>query len=281
MKLSIIILNYNTHSLVSDLIATIKTKTKHEIIIVDNNSSDNSVKQLTKKHPQIKLIANPKNLGFATGNNVGIKSATGKYILLLNSDTLIQSDAIDHCLNHLECHPQIGILTPKLILPDGAIDLACHRGFPTPLNSLAYFAKLERLFPNLKLFAGYHQTWKNFDTTHQVDAVSGAAMFIRRQVIDQIGLLDERFFMYAEDIDFCHRAKDAGWQVVYFPQAQVTHLKGMSGTKSRHSHTQSSTRHHFYHTMKQYWHKHYSHKQPKIITILTNLAIDILAKLKK
>lgn len=228
-KLSIIILNYNTKKLVKQAIKSIKTNISHEIIVVDNASTDGSLDYL-KSLTNIKLVSLQKNLGFAAGNNHGLKKAKGKYFLLLNSDTKIFPNTLEKCLQYLDNNPRVGILTPKLVLSDGAIDLSCHRGFPTPANSLAYFIKLEQTFPNIKLLSGYHQTWKDFDTTHQVDAVSGASMFIRALVVKQIGYLDERFFMYAEDIDFCYRSKLAGWKTVYFPHAKVLHLKGSSGS---------------------------------------------------
>ncbi len=280
MKLSIVILNYNTKDLLKQTLESIKTSQKAETIVVDNASTDDSIDMLKNNFPRVKIVQNKQNLGFAAGNNQGIKVAKGKYILLLNSDTQIQDNAIDKCINYLDKHSQVGILTPKLILSDGAIDLASHRGFPTPLNSLAYFTKLEQLFPNFKPFSGYHQTWKDFDTTHPVDVVSGASMFIRDQVIKDIGLLDEQFFMYAEDIDFCKRAYAANWQIVYYPKATVIHHKGQSGTKSKNQQTKSKTRQHFYLTMKQYFNKHHSQDYPKPVHHLINLSIDILTKLR-
>lgn len=278
MTLSIIILNYNTKDLLAQAIDSINTKIDHEIIVVDNASTDGSSQFIQKKYPSVKLIKAEKNLGFAAGNNLGLKAAHGDFVLLLNSDTQIIADAIDQCVSYLKSNNHIGILTPKLILPDGAIDLACHRGFPTLTNSLFYFLKIEQTFPTIPFFSGYHQTYQDFDQIHQVDAVSGAAMFIRKKVIDQIGLLDERFFMYAEDIDFCLRAKNSGWQIVYFPEGTVIHHKGSSGTKSTEKSTQSHTRHHFYHTMKQYFDKHHRHPAP--IRFIVNRGIDLLAKLR-
>jgi len=278
MKLSIIILNHNTKDLTLNCIKSIRTSISHEIIVVDNGSADDSVSAFTKLH-HIHLVTSDQNIGFAAGNNLGLKKAQGEYLLLLNSDTEIADDALDKCINYLNRHPQVGILTPQLVLADGAIDLACHRGLPTPLNSFTYFSKLSQLFPNSPALAGYHQTWKDFSKTHPVDAVSGASMFIRRKVIDHIGYLDERFFMYAEDLDFCARAKAQGWQIIYFPQAKVLHLKGSSGTKHPHPQTRSRTKDHFYHTMKQYFSKHYTH-YPKPIIYFIHRGIDLIGKIK-
>ena len=143
MKLSIIILNFNTKALLTQVLDSIETKNTIEIIVVDNASTDGSVEFLARHYPNVKIIKNPVNNGFAAGNNLGIKASSGKYLLLLNSDTQAKPNSLDKCLNFLDRHPQIGILTPKLTLSDGALDLASHRGFPTIANSLAYFAKLD------------------------------------------------------------------------------------------------------------------------------------------
>lgn len=280
MQLSIIILSHNTKDLLAQTLASIKPKLTHEIYVIDNASSDDSASFIKHHYPKINLIKLHKNMGFAAGNNFGLKKAKGKYLLLLNSDTQIVSSALEDSVAYLRKHAQVGILTPKLSLPDGAIDLACHRGFPTPSNSFYYFLGLESLFPNHQTFSSYHQTWKDFDTTHQVDAVSGAAMFIRRQVVEDVGLLDERFFMYAEDIDYCLRAKNRGWQVVYFPKAQIVHFKGSSGTRSPDQNLKSQTRTHFYITMKQYFHKHYHGRYSWLQRFIIDKSIDIISKLK-
>ena len=281
MKLSIVILNYNTRDLLYQTLSSIETHLTHEIIVVDNASTDGSAEMVAKDFPQVKLVLNQQNHGFAAGNNIGLNISKGDFVMLLNSDTKIINPALDLLIKHLENHPKIGIITPKLLLADGSIDLACHRGFPKIANSLAYFLKLEEKFPNSKIFAGYHQTWKDFETTHEVDAVSGAAMIIRGEVIDQIGHLDEQFFMYAEDIDFCYRAKQNGWQIVYFPEAKVMRFKCQTGNNSENKNLQTETKRHFYQTMKQYFAKHYANKYPKPVLKLINLGIDVISKIKK
>ena len=280
MRLSIIILNYNTRDLLDAAIGSLHSKVSHEIIVVDNASTDDSVSFIKSNHQNVKLIVSPQNVGFAAGNNLGIRAAQGDYIMLLNSDTKVQTGALDKLLHFADSHREIGILTPKLILPDGALDLSCHRGFPTLGNSIAYFLGLESIFPNFKPLAQYHQTYQDFATPHPVDVVSGAAMLIRRQVIDQIGLLDERFFMYAEDIDFCLRAKQAGWLTYYYPGAVVVHFKGASGSKSQDPSAKSRTRGHFYTTMHQYFHKHHAAKYPKPARWLVKAGIYIVGKIK-
>lgn len=283
MKISIIILNYNTADYLEQTLRSIKPLPNQEIIVVDNASTDNSVDLVRKNFPSVKLIINQKNIGFSAGNNVGIRQAKGKHIVLLNSDTQIIDDAISTLSAYLDTHPKAGIVGPKLLLPDGAIDLASHRGFPTPWNAFTYFAKLEQIFPNHKVFSGYHQTWKDFNHTHPVDAISGAVLMIRQQVINDIGLLDENFFLYGEDLDWCKRAKDAGWEVIYHPQAVVIHHKSVSGKKKSGksaADTRKSSRHHFFTTMKQYYEKHYQH-HPKPLRFIIHSLGSVLERVKK
>jgi GT2 family glycosyltransferase len=276
MKLSIIILNYNTKALLAKTIGSIKPQADREIIIVDNGSTDGSVEYIKQKFPKCQLIELPQNLGYAAGNNRGLALAQGQYVMLLNSDALIINDALDTLLAYLDKHPQVGAITPKVVLPNGAIDLACHRGMPTPWNAFAYFSKLEQLFPHSAFFAGYHQTYKDFNTTHQIDATAGTAMIVRRLVIDQIGLLDEQFFLYAEDLDWCKRITEAGYKIIYFPKAEVLHLKSQSGKKHLHNKKVKRESHrHFYDTMKQFYQKHYANHYPWPIRKLVMAAIDL------
>jgi GT2 family glycosyltransferase len=275
MKVSIIILNYNTADLTLQAIASVIDQPDTEIIVVDNASTDRSVQALKKLGNQITLIQNPKNIGFAAGNNSGISKAKGEFILLLNSDTQVNPGAITALIQFMERHDKVGIVTPKVVLADGGLDWASHRGAPTPINSLAYFAGLEKLWPTTKLFGQYHQGWKDLSKPHQVDVVSMAALLMRREVVATVGLLDEQFFMYAEDIDYCVRAKNKGWQVYYFPGATVIHYKGASGTRSDKKAVRSQTRAYFYQTMKLYFAKHFNH-YPKVIFRLVNMGIDIV-----
>lgn len=283
IKLSIIVLNYNTKDLLIQTLSSINRQAQWEIIVVDNASTDGSSDAIKKKFPDIKLIINHKNNGFAGGNNIGINIARGEYIMLLNSDTKVMGPALEELTQYLDANPGVGVVSPKVTLPDGAIDLACHRGFPTLWNAFAYFAKLEQTFPNFHLFSGYHQAWQDFNTTHEVDAVSGAAMVVRRQAIDQVGLLDENFFLYAEDLDWCKRIKDAGWKIVYYPKATILHFKSQSGRAkagSEHKQVKSASRTQFFLTMKQYYDKHYPH-HPKIVRGVVHLLGDLLERIKK
>jgi len=280
MDLSIIILNYNTSSLLKQTIESIKTDLIHEIIVIDNASTDDSVEMIRHNFKHIKLITNKKNIGFAAGNNLGLHQAKGRYVLLLNSDTLVQDGALEKLVSVLDTNRQISAVTPKLVLEDGSLDPACHRALPTLWNSLIYFSGLEKLAPRSKVFGQYHMTWLDLDTSHRIEACSMAAMMFRRTLIDEIGYLDEDFFMYAEDLDYCKRIADAGGEIQFVAEAKIIHLKGKSGTHSPSVKTRQTTRKHFYQTMKHYFHKHYSKTYPSWLFKLIDLSIDIVAKLR-
>jgi len=232
MKLSIIIVSYNTKELLVDCINSIEEnlqQTEYEILIVDNNSVDGSVRLLKSKYPNVKLIENNYNAGFAKANNQGLLLSSAEYILLLNSDTVILGEAIGTLVNFLETHQQAAICGPKLLNSDMTLQLPCRRGFPRFVNSISHFLGFDRLLPKNRIFGGYLMTYMDSSIDHEVDAVSGACMLIRKDVLSTIGgLLDEAFFMHFEDIDLCFRAKKYGYKVYYIHNAEVIHLKGQS-----------------------------------------------------
>lgn len=294
--LSIVILNYNTADWIEKVLRSIQSfplqKYSTEIIVVDNNSTDHSVEVITSKFPEVKLIQSSENGGFSKGNNLGIKVATGSYIMLLNSDTEWTSQTqLDKALDYLHEHKDVGMLSPKLVLADGSIDLASHRGEPTPWAAFTYFSGLEKLVPNSKLFGRYHQTWKSFDEVHDIDACSAAGIIMPKVAIDKVGLLDERFFMYAEDLDWCKRFRDAGYKIIFFPHSMIIHHKYKSGFEkeekidpeeflqipgfNKKKTRSSKTKHHFYETMKQYYTKHYQESSP-VQTWLIHKGVDLM-----
>lgn len=281
IKLSVIILNYNTAGLLKSCLAAVLASTgfegkELEAIVVDNNSSDNSVEMVKNDFPDVKLIGNKKNLGFSAGNNVGIKKAGGKYLLLLNSDTLVEPDALMAILKVMENDQSIGAATCLLQTADGKIDPASHRGFPTPWNALSYFVGLEKLFSKTRLFGGYHQGWKNFKASHEVDCISAAFMMVFDEVIDKVGLLDERFFMYGEDIDWCLRIKKAGFKILFYPGVKTLHLKRQSGREqSRDKDLRKKTQTMFMDSMWQFYEKHYFAKYSLFLNWLVKIVIKI------
>jgi len=281
--LSIIILNHNTRDWVLNALRCVyenfPSETKTEVIVVDNASSDDSVKAIQTEFPKTSLILSSKNGGFAHGNNLAITQSDSRYIMLLNSDAEFTSNtSIDRMIDYMDQHPHVAVMTPKLVLPDGAIDLASHRGEPDPWSAFTYFSKLERVFPESKTFGGYHQTWQNFEETHEIAACSGAAMIVRMTAVQKVGVLDERFFMYAEDLDWCKRFRDAGYSIVFFPDSQVVHHKYKSGIGKTQSN--SKTKEYFFETMKQYYEKHYDHRS-KVEKALTFFMIDVMKRFKK
>ncbi|GIP35110.1 glycosyltransferase family 2 protein [Paenibacillus sp. J2TS4] len=234
MDLSIIILNYNTCELTLNALESVygsNTGFKYEVILIDNASSDSSVERIRGKFPQVRMIENKKNVGFSRANNQGMRIATGKYILLLNSDTIVQPDTFDIMLQFMEEHLEIGASGCKIILPDGSLDKACRRGFPTPSASFYYAFGISKLFPRVPRFNQYQLGYLNPDEEYPVDCLVGAFMLVRRQAIEEVGMLDEEFFMYGEDVDWCYRIKQAGWQNYYYPKTHIIHYKGASSRK--------------------------------------------------
>lgn len=269
VDLSLIFLNYNTPDWISLALKTLqrhylqKTKLSVEVLVVDNASTDNSVAVIQRHFPWVKLIQSPTNAGFAAGNNLALRQATGRYLMLLNSDLEFAADAeLDQLVYYLEAHPEIGVITPKVKLADGRLDPASHRGEPTVWASFTYFTGLAKRFPQSRLWAQYHQTYQSFDQIHFIDACSGAAMMVRRRAMEDVGLLDEQFFMYAEDLDWCKRFRTAGYQICYFPGVTVTHHKYKSGRGKTNAALAEQTNRHFYQTMLQYFDKHYRTASP-------------------
>jgi len=234
MDLTIVIVNYNTCKLTCDAIRSVLesiTSFRYEVIVVDNDSSDDSVETIFRNFPEVILIRNDQNVGFARANNQAIRIAQGRYILLLNSDTVIQPDTLQIMVSYMEQNPEVGASGCKVVLPDGSLDKACRRGFPTPEASFYYLTGLSRLFPRNARLNQYQLTHLDPDESCPVDCLVGAFMMVRREVIQQVGLLDEDFFMYGEDVDWCYRIKQAGWVIYYYPRTSIMHYKGASSKR--------------------------------------------------
>jgi GT2 family glycosyltransferase len=234
----------------------------YETFVVDNDSRDGTADMAEAEFPDVRLIRNANN-GFSKGNNIAIRQATGEYILLLNPDTELEPDTLRLCLDRIAADPTIGILGCRLIKGDSTLDLACRRSFPNPANALLRFSGLSKLFPKSKLAAGYNLTFTDENKEMDVDAVSGAFTLIRASVVQKIGLLDEDFFMYGEDIDWCYRVKQAGFRVLYFPRAVCRHYKGSSSRKAPYSALYA-----FHDAMWIFYRKHYRQRYPFVLNWL-------------
>lgn len=239
INLSLIILSYNTRDLLRNCLVSVKKAEKNnfkmEFIVVDNVSVDKSAAMVKREFPWVKLIASPRNLGFSGGNNLGLKPASGRYILFLNSDTEIAPDALVKMVKFMDQDPKIGASTPKTMLFSGGMDPDCHRGFPTPWASISYFLGLERLFPKSKIFGQYHKFYLDLNQPHEIDAGFGTFMFVRKEILDKVGKWDESYFFYGEDLDLFYRIKEAGWKVMFYPEPLVIHHKGASSGLRRES----------------------------------------------
>jgi len=265
MDLSIIIVAYKSKEHLKVLLPSIFPSTKkykYEVIIVDNNSQDGTaeaIESLLPVIPNLKFIRNQNN-GFSAGNNLGINKSSGKYILLLNPDTQVKPDTFEVMLDMMENRPGVGIAGCKVVKPDGKLDLACRRRFPDPWNS----------FKRLFLLNNTDYNYSNIDENREmeVDSVVGAFLLIRRLVIDKIGLLDEKFFMYGEDLDWCWRCKAAGFKVLYYPRTLITHYKGASSGKAPFKMLKA-----FHDAMWIFYSKHYRGKNIFILNWLVFLGI--------
>lgn len=273
MKLSVIIVNYNTYDLSKACILSVLKALDYagfsgEVLVVDNDSPDGSGKRLEEDfsgNDNVEVILNDSNAGFSKANNLALKRASGDYLLLLNSDTVVEEDALAKSVGYLETHPQYGALGCKVLLPDGRLDAACKRSFPTPLSALFHFVKLDKLFPGSKLFGNYNLTYLDEDSVSDVECITGAFLCISREAYEDIGGLDEDYFMYAEDTDWCYRLVERGYKIVYYPAAEITHYKKASWDGVKNPKVLDA----FYDSMLIFYDKHYK----EIYSPLTNAAV--------
>jgi GT2 family glycosyltransferase len=232
--LSVCIVTYRARDYLRDCLASLCANPpagRFEIIVVDNHSGDGTVEMLKSEFPQVSLIENQANEGFTAPMNRALHKATGRYLLQLNPDTLIHPQAFDQLIDFMESHPWVGICGPKVLNVDGSLQKPCRRGESRPWAVISYFLGLSRLFPRSRLFGEYLMNYMDENETHAVAGVSGSCMLIKREVIDQIGYLDERFFAYQEDADYCFQARKAGWKIYYVPAARITHYGGQGGSR--------------------------------------------------
>lgn len=260
-SVSICIVHYETSELLARCLTALRESEgieSFEIRVVDNGSQGFDPQTYASILPNLQMIQNPENRGFAAASNQGLRAAAGRYVLLLNPDTMVEPDAIWRVVEYLDSHPEVGCATARLVLPDGQLDLACRRSFPTPAVAFFRMTLLSRLFPRSRLFGRYNLTYLPEDVESEIDSPCGAFMMVRSEVVDAVGLLNEVYFMYGEDLDWAFRIKAAGWRIVYLPTAVVHHLKRASSSRNR-----EQTIRWFYQAMRIFYRDHYWHSYPR------------------
>lgn len=277
LQLSVIIVNFNVkHFLEQCLHSVLKAAEgmATEVIVVDNNSSDNSIHYLLPKFPTVKFIANTENLGFAKACNEGLKASSGNYILFLNPDTIVPEDCFKKCISFLEQHTQAGALGVKMLDGSGRFLKESKRAFPSPLTSLYKLFGLAKLFPRSKTFSTYHLGHLAENKNHEVDVLAGAFMMVKKEILEKIGSFDETFFMYGEDIDLSYRIQKAGYKNYYFADCSIIHFKGESTRKGSMNYVRM-----FYNAMSVFVRKHYGGSRAGIFNLLIHIAIWFRAAL--
>ena len=232
MRLSVVFLSYNTRDLTEQALRTVLDAAEGmevEIFVVDNASHDGSADMVAEKFPAVKLLRNEDNVGFAAGNNVALRQVVGEYVLIINTDTIVRRDTLRALAGFLDEHPEVGACGCKILDPDGTLQLDSRRGFPSPMAAFCKMSGLSRLFPDHPSISRYHMTYLDPEQTAEVEVLSGSCMMVRKAAMDQVGLLDEDYFMYGEDIDWCYRIHKAGWKIFYVPTTEIIHFRGESG----------------------------------------------------
>jgi N-acetylglucosaminyl-diphospho-decaprenol L-rhamnosyltransferase len=289
LDIAIVIVNYNVCDLLQRCLDTVFNGSEGvhiAVCVVDNQSSDGSVAMVRALFPQVHLIVNEENVGYPAANNQGLRAlgmgersehlaarptaarpTAARYALLLNPDTELPPDALAVMVRYMDEHSNVGVVGPRLVLANGQLDLACRRAFPTPVTSFYRMAGLSYLFPRSPRFGRYNMTFLDEHETAEVDSVVGAFMLVRAAAIEQIGLLDDRFWMYGEDLDWAKRIKDRGWRVIYHPAVTVLHVKRASSRQN------PRTQMEFYRAMLIFYYKHYYRHTPWFLHWLVLLGI--------
>lgn len=271
MRLSVVIVNYNVRHFLEQALGSVRRAMQGiegEVWVVDNHSADDSVRMVRERFPEVRLIANTDNPGFAVANNQAIRQSSGEYVLLLNPDTLVEEDTFRKCLQFMDAHPEAGALGCKLIDGSGKFLPESKRGFPSPWVAFCKTFGLSTLFPRSELFNRYHMGYLPENETAEVDVLAGCFMFMRKTALDKAGLLDEAFFMYGEDIDLSYRIQQAGFKNYYFPETKIIHYKGESTKKGTLNYVRT-----FYQAMIIFARKHFSGRRAGLFVLMLQGAI--------
>ena len=276
-KISVIIVNYNVEYFLEQCLNSVKSALKNvsgEVFIVDNNSVDHSVEMVQDKFPEYHLIANKDNRGFSRANNQAIEICKGEYVLLLNPDTVVEEDTLEKVISYMDATADAGGLGVRMIDGKGVFLPESKRGLPTPEVAFYKIFGLSKIFPKSKRFGKYHLGYLDEFETNEIEILSGAFMLMRHETLNKVGLLDEAFFMYGEDIDLSYRILKGGYKNYYFPETRIIHYKGESTKKSSVNYVFV-----FYRAMVIFAEKHFSQKNAKLFSIIINLAIYLRAGL--
>lgn len=256
---SALVVSYNVKDLLLESLEALMSASEVplEVIVVDNASADGSADAVGQRYPDVRLLRLPKNVGYGRANNQGLPSCRGRFILLLNPDVLLTPGSLAKLTDFMLVRPDVGAVGPRLKRPDGSLDLAARRAFPTPATAFYRFVGLSRLFPRSRRFNRYNLGFNPEDTTQEIDSGTAACLLVRRAAIDRVGFFDPDYFMYGEDLDLCYRLKTAGWKVYYLPGAEAIHVKGAA--------TRQATQRmlfEFHSAMWTFHHKHYAEDLP-------------------
>ncbi len=308
LDLSVVIVNYNVREFLEQALRAVERASARlnvEIFVVDNNSVDRSVEMVRAHFPNVHVIANEHNVGFGSANNQAIRQARGRYLLILNPDTIVQEDTLSTLVAFMDAHPEAGAAGCQILNPDGSFAPESRRSFPTPKVAFFRMTGLSRLFPKSRLFGQYNLTYLPIDAETEIDALSGACMLVRRAALKHskeeydalkaangspkepiqnpqskiqnptgAGLFDESFFMYGEDLDLCYRIQQAGWKIYYTPDTQIIHYKGESTKKSELRYVKL-----FYGAMLRFAEKHMQHRYPRLFLWMMRLGVVVRASL--
>ena len=284
MDVGIVIVSYNTKDLLRRCLESVfaSTNVTFTVCVVDNGSTDGSGTMVKDEFSQVNLITNDENVGYPAANNQGLKcigfrqdgyDRAPDYGLLLNPDTEMQPDVLSKVIGYAHNNTSIGVLGPKLVRLDGTLDMACRRSFPSPAISFYRLVGLSKLFPKHRIFGQYNLTFLDEDEIAEVDSVVGAFMLVRKQAIEQVGYLDEAFFMYGEDLDWAYRIKQAGYRVIYYPEVTVLHIKRASSRQFPRSKVE------FWRAMEIFYRKYYAVNTPVLFHCVIILTVRILTTL--
>lgn len=272
MKLSVVIVNYNVKAYLHQCLHSVEcalTGMNAEVVVVDNASADGSCEELSVSFPQVRFIANRENVGFAKANNQAIREAKGEYVLLLNPDTVVGGEVFDECVAFMDSHPSAGAVGVRMLKADGGFAWESRRGVPTPFTAFCKMIGLCSLFPKSRLFGRYYMRYLDENETARIDIVSGAFMMLRHSALDEVGLLDETFFMYGEDIDLSYRLLEAGYSNYYLPSS-IIHYKGESTKKTSLRYVRN-----FYNAMLIFYDKHFGARR-KWLSVLIRMGVCLM-----